>query len=367
MSTSDKNQQPTTEAQQLPAENIPQTKPKHLSKGPLAFFRILLDNFQTVDSQRPKPAGQAGKKTKHIRLITIAPSHYCEKVRWGLDLLDEDDNSPYYYTEDAHPPALSSFYSVPATGGSSSSVPVTLHDDNFISDSTETLQHFCPFLYPDPVAGKILEFEEYLDRHLGATARCLIYHYMLRKEHREALVQLMTAHTSKVESFVFNTALDQGISHGMKKLMRVNEESAVVSEKAIREVFARVSNQILASSEQKPKQYLFEDKQNGVGFTSADLTFAALSSVLLCPKELAPLQLPENQMPKELFSLRNELRDTPAGKHALRMYETHRFKNTERSVVIPKSALGRNRVSNRVYAVVGVALAASGSFIASRL
>lgn len=370
------NQKPVTE-EQLPSENIPQTKSKHLKKGPLASFRVLVDNFQTVDAQRPKPAN---KKTKHIRLITIAPSHYCEKVRWGLDLLDEDDDSPYYYTEDAHPPALSSFSSVPATRGSSSSVPVTVHDNNFIGDSTHILQHFCPFLYPDPVAGEILDFEEYLDRHLGATARCLTYHYMLRGEHRDALLQLMTAHTSKIESFVFGMALDRGITRGMKKLMRVNDESATLSEDAIRKVFARVSKQILESpssssinagdnamNNRKQKQYLFEDKQYGVGFTAADLTFAALSSVLLCPKELAPLQLPENQTPKELCSLRDELRNTPAGKHALQMYEMHRFKSTERSVVMPKIALGRNRVSNGVYVSMGIVLVASGSFFVSRL
>lgn len=45
------------------------------------------------------------------RLMTIGPSHYCEKARWGLDFFEVD------YTEDKHPPLVHWAWSLPSGGG----------------------------------------------------------------------------------------------------------------------------------------------------------------------------------------------------------------------------------------------------------
>ena len=79
---------------------IQDTKPvrsKNLRTGPLAVVKVVYKLFSTID-KRPPPSA---KKSIHLRLITIRVSHFCEKGRWALDLLDEDESSPYWYTEDA--------------------------------------------------------------------------------------------------------------------------------------------------------------------------------------------------------------------------------------------------------------------------
>ena len=45
---------------------------------------------------------QPGSQSGHARLVTIAYSHYVDRVRWILDLSPLRD----MYTEDAHPPVL---------------------------------------------------------------------------------------------------------------------------------------------------------------------------------------------------------------------------------------------------------------------
>jgi hypothetical protein len=74
-------------------------------RGPFKAAKSLIEFFSTNKRKRDPPGLD---KTKYIRLITVGfVSHYwCEKVRWALDLLESDPSNPYYYTEDAHPPAL---------------------------------------------------------------------------------------------------------------------------------------------------------------------------------------------------------------------------------------------------------------------
>ena len=49
--------------------------------------------------------------TTPYRLMTIGPSHYCEKARWALDYLGID------YVEEKHPPMIHWGWSLPSGGG----------------------------------------------------------------------------------------------------------------------------------------------------------------------------------------------------------------------------------------------------------
>lgn len=359
----------------LPVQNTKPTKPSDLKRGSLIASSVshLLNHLQTSDNQRTTPTHKSRSSysnsksststtTTHVRLITIGASHYCEKARWALDLAEEDPNCEFYYTEDAHPPAFAAFMSVPATHGTSSSVPVAVisHTNEYIGDSTQIMKRFRPQLYGSSSQFKskskkneIEEFEEYLDEHLGPSIRVLVYHQLLSPSYYDVACKLLTHNTSRVESMLFAKVLKNGgLARGMRKLMNVNEKSAQRSLDEIRDVFRKVSDNL------ENKKFLFENEKNGVGFTAADLTFAALSAPILMPPQMKSIiRINDNEIPPALKSIRDELRTTAAGMHVMNMYSHYRpctqvIGDKESSYVIMKS-IGRNRALWRISGAVG--------------
>ena len=345
----------------LPQENVRATTTNDLKRGPLAPFAFALRHLQTSDTSKSTITnGSNGNKSphQHVRLITIGASHYCEKARWALDLAEEDDDCKYFYTEDAHPPAFASYQSVPATNGTSSSVPVAVvsHTGEFIGDSTLIMKRFRPQLYPESEILKesVETFEEYLDKHLGPSVRVVIYHNLLTADYYPVVAKILTENTSKIESFLFNLALERGLAEGMRKLMKVDKKSCQRSIDEIRHVFEKASNQL------GEKQFLFEDRDRNVRFTAADLTLAALSAPILLPpsmKRIIPIPDNGKVLPSTLLSLRDELRATPAGKHVMNMYKNHRpgIRDDNGEVTAIIKSVGRNRALWRVCGSIGIA------------
>ena len=365
MSSNSNNAAPSEASTQLlPVENIRQTRSKDLTRGPFKVAKTLVDAFSST-GRRPAPSPT---KDQHVRLISIGLSHYSEKVRWALDLLEADPNSKLYYTEDAHPPAFQSFATVPASNGEASRAPMVVLDEpvtpvgenvprTVIYDSSLIISTLFPRLYPDESKEDIVEFEEEMGRRLGPTSRALVYHQVLRPEYYPLIGEVGGMCTSKIESILFAKMLPQGLAKGMKKLMAIDQKSADVSLEEIRKVFKDVSDKL----EGGKKDYIFDSASRKLGFTAADLSFAALATPLIRPPELDVLyggQEFESRWPGALNDLREELRATPAGKHVLKMYHNHRFgvgrssrPNNSGQVIIPKS-IGRNKVP-----VVGITLA----------
>ena len=324
--------------EELPPEDLRPTSSAQITKfGPLSIARILINLFSGT-GQRDPPSDS---KTHHIRLITIGPSHFCEKGRWGLDLVEADPNSPIYYTEDAHPPAFCSFATVPVSRDTASATPMTVDNSSTVMyKSNVILQTLCPFLYPDEIRQKIKDMEADLGVRLGATVRCVAYHYLLQKEYYPACVQVCTAGTSNVERVLFREMIDKGIDVGMRKALQVNETKAAASQAAIRKVFDELSSRL----EKNGGAYLMDTPNKSYGFTAADLTLAALAYPLLFPPEMANLMLNESELPPELVSLSHELQATKAGQHALKMYKEHRIPaNYSPSDRVEIKTVGRNR------------------------
>eukprot|EP00978_Attheya_sp_CCMP212_P034886 scaffold148928_cov53-Attheya_sp.AAC.1 len=300
----------------LPVEN---TEPllRNRMQGPMRVAEVLVNAFSDPTKQRTPPSS---RKTQHVRLITIGISHFCEKVRWGLDLIESDPDSALYYTEDAHAPGLAAFSTTDASNNTASATPMVVYEKTgeevVLVDSAMILQELCPFLYPARYKDDILALEERLGRELGPTVRCLCYHYLLDPDHFDLLSNLCTANTSKVESILFKKMLPQGLDKGMRKSMGINAESAKDSRDAILKIFAEISDRLHG------KTYLFGDV-----FTAADLCFAALVSPFLLPPELASMMgfHKLQDLPLGMRELYDQLIDTPAAQHALRMYELHRF------------------------------------------
>jgi glutathione S-transferase len=282
-------------------------------------------------------AAPSSTKTKHIRLITIRVSHFCEKARWVLDMLDDDDESPYYYTEDCHPPGFHSFESVGASNDNGSATPMIVMlcnngdgDDEVLYKSNIIIERLFPELYPKGRKDEIKTIEQDLGDRLGATVRCYAYDNLLCKEHYGALVTMATPDCSKVEHILFENMLPNGLAMGIRRSVGVNAESAALSKRVIVEFFDELSAKL------EKADYLV-----GNQFTAADLSFAALACPLIRPPEMSNFQCSNDALPEDVLQLSQQLRNTKAGQHVLNMYAKHRFIG-KRSKVVVKTA-NRNR------------------------
>ena len=259
-----------------------------------------------------------GTRTGEARLISIRYSHYNERARWALDL------SPLAYTEDAHPPGFAQFAIQDVTGGQKSASPVlVLPDGEVIDDSTRILRRLhqlfpkeLDWLYPSDHAREIRDFEDELSEQLGAPARQLAYSIALDGEHYPGARPYLIKEAAAVEKLLFAFG-GRRISRAIVEIYNCRESCIPNAQACLREVFARVSRHLSHG-----ERYLFADR-----FTAADLTFASLAWPVIFPPawEESGLFLPYAKLPTRWRSLVDELRSTPAGRHALRMYEEHRF------------------------------------------
>lgn len=210
-------------------------------------------------------------------------------------------------------------------------------------DSTKILKHFCPFLYPKD-SQDVDDLEQWFDSQLGPSVRCLIYYHYFnspqQEQHLPKLAEILTSYTSNtIEKMLFKFMLTRNsqIKQGMSRAMNINAETAQLAEEQVHSIFAKVSDRLLLGSateegkgsgttcSKQPKKYLCSDDKEQ-RFTAADLTFSALASPLIMPKELLCFNDGDrNTTPTHLINLSNKLRDTPAGQHVLTMYHRHRF------------------------------------------
>lgn len=324
----------TTSSNEWPKENGRPITQKQISSGPLAVAKLFVGLFSDFDTRRRDPP--ASTKTQHARLITIRGSHYCEKGRWALDLLEAQDDSPIYYTEDPHPPGLHAFATVPATKGKSSVTPCVLLDGKnegddveCIADSTVFLRRFLPNLYPKEIEDDIKAMEDLLGSKLGPSIRVFVYHTMLDPKYYEDIYAMNLPDTTAVEKFFFKAMLGVGIAPAMRKGMKINDSTAEVSERAIREVFAMVSERL---KENGGKFIMDKSPSQSFGFTAADLTFAALASSVVNPPERSGFRM--TKVSPEVAALEEELSETLAAKHCKRMYEQYRLTGDAKVVSI---------------------------------
>jgi glutathione S-transferase len=269
------------------------------------------------------------------------------------------NSSPIYYTEDAHPPPFLSFATLPASNNKASASPMVCKaDSSVLYKSNIILQDLCPFLYPEEIQQDIISLESDLGTRLGASVRCVVYHYLLQKEYHPVCVKIITRNTSKVEAVLFEKMLPNGADKAMRNVIQVNEATSVASVLAIRQVFCDLSKRL----EENGREYLMDTKTKSFGFTAADLTFAALSYPLIRPMEMMDFFSDDAELPPELVLLGNELRATTAGQHALKIYKRHRLAPGCTQVEIKTTGRDRNPLKGLLYSV-GVVGAAIGAII----
>lgn len=246
-------------------------------------------------------------------LVTIPFSHFCEKARWALD------HTRIAYREEGHVPGLHR-RAVKAASGKAGSVPVLVLDgDGVLDDSPLILRWADARASSDrkllPSGGRELDEALALERHLDVDfaphVRRLAYFHLLPD--RARALRLMGISTPPLEHAVVRLGFPL-LRRFMQRAMRIDAEGAARSREKVRVVFDEVSERLADG-----RPYLTGDR-----FGIADLSFAAFSTPLLAPPEHPVRKRATGELPGALMSESRDLRETPAGLFALRMYREHR-------------------------------------------
>jgi glutathione S-transferase len=245
------------------------------------------------------------------RLITIPPSHYCEKARWALE------HAGIPYREEGHPPLLHRLATKLGRGGRTT--PVLVAGGRVLPDSTEILQFidvehaegWRPYPTDSQLRVEAEELEEIFDTRLGPHTRRLAYFHLLQ-DNRLFLASVL-AGVGGIERTLFRV-LSPMVKKFMRIGMKIDEAGAERSLGYVRTMFDTVG-ELLADG----RTYLV-----GKTFGAADLTFAALAAPVLLPRNYGSPLPALDEIPAELLAQIEEFRALPAGDFALRIYRDHR-------------------------------------------
>lgn len=249
--------------------------------------------------------------TSNARLITIPPSHYCEKARWALEKMSIP------YLEEGHPPI---FHRRPARrAGGPGSTPVLVTDDGVYPDSTVILRYlqgiegegWRPYPENPELRKTAEELEEDFDTKLGPHTRRLAYYYLL--QHRDLFLRSVLAGVGGGSKLVY-PLVSPLVTFLMRKGMKITEASAERSLGYVRAIFAEVG-ELLADD----REFLVGDE-----LTAADLTFASLAAPAVLPENYGSPLPTLDEIPSELLEIVEEFRSTAAGAFVLRLYRDHR-------------------------------------------
>jgi glutathione S-transferase len=242
-------------------------------------------------------------------LITIPLSHYCEKARWALDRI------ALPYREEPHAPLLHRLATWRNGGGA---VPVLVHGSRRFTDSTAILVHADAVcggdrLYPrdTALAREVAALEEQFDTQLGPHTRRWGYAELLSQP--KLLRSVWSRGVPRLEASLLPliTPLARRL---VRTAYRITPESAQRSLERVRDVFREVDERL-----SNGRRFLVGER-----FTAADLTFAALAAPVLFPVECRAVHPALDAVPAAMRDEALRLRDTDAGRFALRMFSQER-------------------------------------------
>ena len=172
-----------------------------------------------------------------------------------------------------------------------------------------------PKLFP-PAAAQVEALCARFDSGIGVAARSFVYAHAL--DTHEMAAALAPPTVPAPERFLWRYA---GVGYAVRKLMRagmaISLDNGARALDELRSEFAAVSA-LLSDG----RQYLAGD---ATGFTAADLTFAALAAPALgVAYGTHPPWAMLQELPRALRDAAEELRATPAGRLALRLWDEER-------------------------------------------
>lgn len=246
-----------------------------------------------------------------LKLITIGFSHFCEKARWALD------RSALEYREDDHVPIF--HWRASLGSGAKRTVPALVMPGRVLKDSTEIL-HFVDEqlaperrLFPAEAAARaeVDALVADLDRGLGPSIRRWLYFHILPETPIAA--ELLTSTGPRWERSL-TRALFPAMRAMMRRGMKVNAAGAARSWQRVAATFDAVDARLADG-----RRYLVGDR-----FSAADLTFAALASVLVQPKERGfPVPASGTRIPAIAAEVA-AVQARPCGRFIARMYAEER-------------------------------------------
>jgi glutathione S-transferase len=253
------------------------------------------------------------RNTAAAVLITMPHSHYCEKARWALDRLSLP------YREKPHVPLL---HRVATTQSGGRSVPVLVHGTERLIDSTDILLHADSVcggdrLFPrDPALRIAVEaLEARFDQDLGPHARRWAYSELLSE--RRLLRRAMSRGVSPLEAGLLPVIMP-GVLRLIRSALKITPQSANRSLGVVRAVFEDVGRLL-----DDGRPYLVGER-----FTAADLTFASLAAPVLFPGEYRGAYPALDEVPLAMRIEVLRLRDTDAGRYALRLFSEERDRSS---------------------------------------
>ena len=260
------------------------------------------------------------------QLYGIAFSHYVEKARWALDRFGVPYRDRRYLPfvhmvalhhlhrgRQNHTNKISSRYSTPVLitpGGGivpESAAIVRYVSERFARDEDG--------LYPTP---EVDDLEQRFHDALGPHTRRAAYGFLF--ERPDLLRRVVEENVSLAQARLFRVARPIAV-RGLRRVLAIDEAGVARSMDKTRREFAWVSERLTDG----------RDFLVGSRFSAADLAFAALAAPALLPSGYSAW-LPEvDALPARARALTRELRDTPAGRFALGLYESER-----RRVMLPR-------------------------------
>ena len=245
-----------------------------------------------------------------LTLVTIGPSHYCEKARWALDRVGAR------YTEERHAPLFHRLATVPR-GGTQTPMLVTPH--GILRDSTAILRHLDNRLdepvrlYPheSTLCAEVEAIEDDLDETLGPAVRRWFYTFVTREP--DVLADCFVDGIGRAEAWGMRAGRVP-IARLLRRVFRADDAARVKTYDVVNRVFDGLEARLADG-----RPYLTGDR-----FTAADLTAAALvGGVLRAPEH--PVKSPAaERFGNDYVVAAKSLRERPAGQFALRMYREHR-------------------------------------------
>jgi glutathione S-transferase len=240
-------------------------------------------------------------------LVQFRSSHYNEKARWALD---------YKRIPHTRRTVLPGFHARPLrklTG--STQVPVLLRGGEAIADSTHIIaaleaSHPEPALYPRDESGRerALALEDFFDEEVGAPIRhAMFFHSM---PNPAFVAALFAGGHGRLARGAFGTAIRMR-QRGIAAAMNLTKEAFEESCKQIEAGLARLEAEI------QPSGYLVGD-----AFSVADLTAAALFSILVFPEHHP--HLPQCERPASVRAFHAAYTHRPGALWVREMYRTHR-------------------------------------------
>jgi glutathione S-transferase len=241
-------------------------------------------------------------------LITIAISHYCEKVRWAMDSLGID------YIEENHAPPFHRQYTSHYGG---TSVPVLFSDGKAFTDSQDIL-HYLDTIVPNQLYAQDSQLrqqaetlEALFDDKLGVATRNCAYYYAIQQPW--SILAAWSKGISLMEKVKCAIAFPVSTKI-IKQKYNLTLEGKEAAVQDIREVFDIVNQKVNLG-----QKYLLGDR-----FSATEITFAALASPIIRPEHHPVYDSQLAKLPTEMVALVEELRATPAGELVMRMYREHR-------------------------------------------